>query len=107
MVQEVKSIYADLQTISTQFGTLSDQANAVLNEISTKRGNLEGEWVGFGYNSFSGEMDGDIIPSLLKLKDALISAQTQVTTISNQLLNEEVNNSQPINLINAEPANIA
>lgn len=106
MVQEVKTTYADLELISNQLSDLSDRVNAVLDEIRTKRGNLVNEWRGFGYGSFSAEMDGDIIPALGRLGLALASAQAQVKTISTQILSTEDDAGQRINGVTPPPLSI-
>ena len=101
MAETVQATYDELRSVATALEGLASQADAVFTNVNTNRDALNGEWMGFSYNSFAGEMDGEILPGLKKLADALRSASAATTQISTQFETVETEDGSKISGISA------
>ncbi len=86
----IKADYEQLQQIATQFGQESDQMRQL---ITTIQGQLEtlrgGDWEGRGAELFYGEMDNEVLPSLVRLSLAFNNANQTTLRISIQMQQAE------------------
>ncbi len=101
MADKVQATYDDLRSVASALDGLAARADAVYNNVSSNREALNGQWMGFGYNSFASEMDGEILPGLQKLANALRSASATTTQISTQFETVETEDGQKIRSISA------
>ncbi len=101
MAEPVQATYDELRSVATALEGLAARADSVYTNVNTNREALNGEWMGFGYNSFAGEMDGEILPALQKLAAALRTASATTTQISTQFDTIETEDGQKISGISA------
>ena len=98
---EIQATYAELTTTIGQLEALADRTDKILSDVSGIRDSLNGEWIGFGYNSFAQEMDGEIMPGLKKLATALRTAGMTVSRISTEFDTTESTGRQMVQSISA------
>lgn len=98
---EIKATYAELQTTVRQLEDLAGRTDQILKNVSDVRGTLNGEWIGFGYNSFAQEIDGELLPGLKKLANALRTAGMTVSKISTEFDTTELTGKQMVQGISA------
>ncbi|MEM1003204.1 MAG: WXG100 family type VII secretion target [Bacteroidota bacterium] len=101
MAEPIQAIYDELRSVAAALEGLASQADGVHSTISANRDALSGEWMGWGYESFSEEMDGEIIPGLKKLANALRTASTTTTQIATQFETTESEEASKISAISA------
>ncbi len=74
---KIRADYDQLTQISRLFSNEADSVNrlkqALLREVATLRG---GDWVGPGAKAFYAEMDGQVMPSIVRLSSAMSLAQS-------------------------------
>ena len=98
---EITATYADLEQAIQQLDALAGRADEILKYVSDTRGGLNGEWMGFGYNKFAQEMDGEILPGMQKLGNALRTASMTVSKISTEFVTTESTGEQMVQGISA------
>ena len=89
MADLLQAKYDELEQIAASFHELAARAKIISNSLSTIRADLQGEWEGYGSDQFMIEMDGEILPAMVRLDQALASTASLVTTIKEELYFED------------------
>src|SRR5687767_12880538 len=79
----IRADYAQLTRTATMFGQHAEQARAVLQRLRQDLENLQaGDWLGQGAQAFYAEMNGQVLPTLNRLVQALEQAADTVRQIN-------------------------
>lgn len=98
---KVRGQYTELNQIAQSFGTNADQINGALQRIKAAKNTLAGgDWIGRGATAFYGEMDGQVLPALQRLVNAMKRAQ-QVTKQIGQVVQQAENDAAAVFKSNA------
>jgi WXG100 family type VII secretion target len=88
MADLIRVDYQELQKVADRFGQQSEAVDAMLQAVHGAMDPLEGGgWVGRGSDAFFNEMNGEILPAVQRLTDALAQAQA-VTKQINDLMQQ-------------------
>lgn len=87
---EIRAEYAVLENAVQQVNTFIETADQVYLDLLDRYTSLEGEWVGFGWSSFSSEMENDLIPALYRLVQALVMAEDKLSKTRRELEETEL-----------------
>lgn len=78
MADEIKADYEQLEQVASRFSNQANTVQEVQQSIRSSMQNLEDGWIGRGSTAFFAEMQGEILPAIQRLQDALEEA-SQVT----------------------------
>lgn len=71
----VRGNYDELRTISSTFRSNADSINGTNQKLKSAMGTLQsGDWVGKGATAFYQEMNGQVMPAMQRLRNALSEA---------------------------------
>jgi WXG100 family type VII secretion target len=84
MAGEIRAEYNQLSQIANRFMNQSNSVQQTLNQIRSRMEVLEGgSWIGRGFDSFSREMNGEVIPAVNRLIQALEEGNRATNQIAN------------------------
>lgn len=83
MSDEVRASYDDLDQMAQRFTKAQEDIQQLLQNVRNSMEPLEnGSWIGRGFDSFSREMRGEVLPAVTRLKNALGEAARTTGAIS-------------------------
>lgn len=86
----VRASYNELNDASRRFAAQSEAIAASLNQVKNSMAPLEGGgWIGEAASSFYNEMNGDVLPAVDRLRNALEVAGQITQQIANTLKQAE------------------
>jgi WXG100 family type VII secretion target len=74
MADEVKADYDQLEQIANRFGNQSEEIQDMLQQVRSSMEKLESDWIGRGSEAFFREMQGEVLPAVQRLQQALQEA---------------------------------
>jgi WXG100 family type VII secretion target len=84
----VRGHYDELRTISSTLRSNADAINSTNQKLKSAIGTLQGgDWIGKGATAFYSEMNGQVMPSMQRLRNALSEGGRVVQEIA-QLLSQ-------------------
>ena len=90
MAEQIQADYAKLEDVARKFQTQSHAVEDTLNQVRTRMGPLEdGGWIGRGADAFFSEMQGEVVPAMQRLRDALDEANRVVREVSQHIQQAE------------------
>ena len=99
-MDEVKADYEQLSRISTRFDEQHSVTQQLLQRVDNHLSQLRaGSWRGGGAKAFYGEMEGDVLPAIVRLRQALEQAMESTIQIRDILLRAEEEASDPFSRI--------
>ena len=78
MADEVKADYEQLEQVANKFSNQSEEIQQMLQLVNSNMDKLEPDWIGRGSEAFFSEMQGEVLPAVMRLQQALEEAN-QVT----------------------------
>jgi WXG100 family type VII secretion target len=78
---QCRSDFDQLKSIAGQFNSAHETIKGMNGNIKSNSETLKRDWVGKGSDKFHAEMDGQVLPALKRLENALATA----TNITNQI----------------------
>jgi WXG100 family type VII secretion target len=83
MSDEVRASYDELEQVSQRFMRAQQEIQQMLQSVRQAMEPLEnGSWIGRGFDSFSREMRGEVLPAVTRLQNALGEAANTTKSIS-------------------------
>ncbi len=96
MAGEVRAEYNQLGQVASRFMNQSNAVQQMLNMINSHVEVLEaGSWIGRGFDSFEREMNGEVIPAINRLIQALEEGNRATNQIANLMQQAEDEASAP------------
>lgn len=90
MAEQIQVSYDELEQVAQQFGSQSENAQQIVQQITSAVDELRnGGWQSAQANNFYSEFDGEVLPALNRLVQALSEAQSATNQISTELANAE------------------
>jgi WXG100 family type VII secretion target len=74
MADEIKADYEQLEQIANRFGNQADEIHDMLEQVRNSMDRLEPDWIGRGSKAFFREMQGEVLPAVRRLYQALREA---------------------------------
>ena len=72
MTSEVQIQYEEMERIAGQFASQADAIGQMMRNINAKMEDLRPDWIGRGSEAFFNEMEGEVLPAVNRLCDALL-----------------------------------
>lgn len=82
MAEQIQADYEILEQIAAKFTSLQEMFAEDIRNIESHAANLDQEWIGNGFNAFTGRMDELILPSCHQIAEALTEASAVTREIS-------------------------
>ena len=78
----VQAQYETLEAIAARFGQQAEATSDLMHRVQRAADALRGgDWQGKGVDAFGTEMDQDLYPALVRLQEAMVSAQSTTLVI--------------------------
>lgn len=74
MADEVKADYEQLEQAANRFSNQSEEIQDMIQKVRSSMEKLESDWIGRGSEAFFREMQGEILPAVQRLQQALEEA---------------------------------
>jgi WXG100 family type VII secretion target len=74
MADEVKADYEQLDQVANRFNNHSQEIQEMLQLVRNNMEKLEPDWIGRGSEAFFREMQGEVVPAVQRLQQALEEA---------------------------------
>lgn len=74
MADEIKADYEQLEQVANKFSSQSEEIQQMLQQVKNGMEKLEPDWIGRGSEAFFREMQGEILPAVQRLQQALEEA---------------------------------
>ncbi|HFD86915.1 MAG TPA: WXG100 family type VII secretion target [Gammaproteobacteria bacterium] len=83
MAEEIRADYQQLQEITSRFNNQSQAIQEMLQRVRNSMSKLEdGGWIGRGSDAFFNEMNGEVLPAVERLRQALEEAARATSQIA-------------------------
>jgi WXG100 family type VII secretion target len=87
MADIIQADHEGLQSVATKFKQQSGDVSQMYQSVLSRMNRLKNDWIGHGSEAFFAEMEGEVLPAVRRLIEALAQA-SQVTHEISQLLGE-------------------
>jgi WXG100 family type VII secretion target len=96
MSNEVRGVYSDLEQVANRFASAQADVVETLQRVRSAMDPLEnGSWIGRGFDAFSREMRGEVVPAVQRLQQSLGEAARVTSTIAQTLHQADEEASSP------------
>lgn len=99
MSDEVRASYNDLEQVSQRFTKAQNEVQQMLQRVRSSMDPLEsGSWIGRGFDAFQSEMNGEVLPAVTRLQNALGEAASTTNNIVQVMQSADEDASGPFNV---------
>jgi WXG100 family type VII secretion target len=95
MADEVKADYEQLEQVANKFSNQSEEIQQMLQLVKNNMDKLEPDWIGRGSEAFFSEMQGEILPAVARLQQALEEANRVTKEVVETMQQAEEEASSP------------
>jgi WXG100 family type VII secretion target len=95
MADEVRADYDQLEQIANRFANQSEEIQDMLQQVRSSMEKLESDWIGRGSEAFFREMQGEVLPAVMRLQQALQEANRVTKEISQTMQEADEEASSP------------
>jgi WXG100 family type VII secretion target len=74
MADEVRADYDQLEQVASRFANQSQEVQQMMQQVKRGMHQLERDWIGRGSEAFFREMQGEVLPAVQRLQQALEEA---------------------------------
>lgn len=92
---EIRADYDQLSQVSSRFQNQSQATQEMIQSVRSSMDELKGGWEGRGSNAFFSEMQGEILPAVNRLRQALQQAARVTQQIAQTVKQAEEEASSP------------
>jgi WXG100 family type VII secretion target len=95
MADEVKADYEQLEQVANKFSSQSEEIQQMLQLVNNHMDQLEPDWIGRGSEAFFSEMQGEVLPAVMRLQQALEEANRVTKEVVQTMQDAEEEASSP------------
>lgn len=93
--EEVKADYDQLDQVASRFANQSQEIQQMLQQVRNQMHKLKDDWIGRGSDAFFREMEGELLPAVNRLQQALEEAGRVTKEITQVMQQAEEEASNP------------
>ena len=95
MADEVRADYEQLEQVASRFANQSQEVQQMLQQVRNQMQKLQSDWIGRGSEAFFSEMEGEVLPAVQRLQQALEEANRVTNEIVQTMQQAEDEASSP------------
>jgi WXG100 family type VII secretion target len=95
MADEVRADYEQLEQVASRFANQSQEVQQMLQQVRNQMQKLQSDWIGRGSEAFFSEMEGEVLPAVQRLQQALEEANRVTNEVVQTMQQAEDEASSP------------